>query len=69
MLTVFFQILFSTIQCSVFALITVRDPREWELKLDMGLIAIVYQVIVHCLICQFENGRNKKELVENLTLA
>ncbi|TKY69831.1 WAT1-related protein [Spatholobus suberectus] len=47
---VFFQILFSTIQSAVFALIAVRDPREWKLKFDMGLIAILYQAIAATLI-------------------
>ncbi|XP_061370146.1 WAT1-related protein At5g40240-like isoform X2 [Gastrolobium bilobum] len=40
-----YQVLFSTIQSAVFAFIAVRDPREWELKLDVGLIAILYQAI------------------------
>ncbi|MED6134354.1 hypothetical protein PIB30_036306 [Stylosanthes scabra] len=45
MVTVFFQVLFSTIQCSIFALIAVRDRSAWQLKLDTGLIAIFYQAI------------------------
>ncbi|XP_057759561.1 WAT1-related protein At1g43650-like isoform X1 [Arachis stenosperma] len=45
MVTVFFQLLFSTIQCSIFALIAVRDQSAWQLKLDTGLIAIFYQAI------------------------
>ncbi|XP_045812691.1 WAT1-related protein At5g40240-like isoform X2 [Trifolium pratense] len=40
---VFFQVFFITIQSGLFALIVVRDPSEWELKLDMGLIVIFYQ--------------------------
>lgn len=51
------QLLFSTIQCAVFALIAVPDPTEWELKFDIGLIGILYQVTGHFLICQFENER------------
>ncbi|TKY69833.1 WAT1-related protein [Spatholobus suberectus] len=47
---VFFQTLFSAIQCAVFSLITVRDPREWELKFDKRLIAILYQAIAATLI-------------------
>ncbi|KAG5067941.1 hypothetical protein JHK85_000318 [Glycine max] len=47
---VFFQLLFSTIQCGVFALIVVQDQTEWELKLDIGLIGIVYQAIAATLI-------------------
>ncbi|RDX95012.1 WAT1-related protein, partial [Mucuna pruriens] len=47
---VFFQILFSTIQCAVFALFAVRDRREWELKFDLGLMAILYQAIAATLI-------------------
>ncbi|CAJ2647619.1 unnamed protein product [Trifolium pratense] len=42
---VFFQVFFITIQSGLFALIVVRDPSEWELKLDMGLIVIFYQAI------------------------
>ncbi|CAJ1931510.1 unnamed protein product [Sphenostylis stenocarpa] len=42
----FFQFLFSTIQCGVFALISVRDPTEWELNFGTGLIVILYQAIV-----------------------
>ncbi|KAL1317232.1 hypothetical protein HN51_069325 [Arachis hypogaea] len=45
MVTVFFQLLFSTIQCSIFALIAVRDQSAWQLNLDTGLIAIFYQAI------------------------
>ncbi|KAG4401613.1 hypothetical protein GLYMA_02G032400v4 [Glycine max] len=47
---VFFQLLFSTIQCAVFALIAVPDPTEWELKFDIGLIGILYQAIAATLI-------------------
>ncbi|KAJ1389922.1 EamA domain [Sesbania bispinosa] len=47
---VFFQILFTTIQSAVFALIVVRDPSAWQLKLDMGLIAILYQAIAATVI-------------------
>jgi hypothetical protein len=43
---VFFQVFFIAIQSGVFALIVVRDPSAWELKLDMGLVAIIYQVII-----------------------
>ncbi|MED6183897.1 hypothetical protein PIB30_042128 [Stylosanthes scabra] len=45
MVTVFFQVLFSTIQCSIFAFIAVREQSAWQLKLDRGLIAIFYQAI------------------------
>jgi len=41
---VFFQLLSSTMQCGVFALIAVRDPTQWKLNLDIGLIGILYQV-------------------------
>ncbi|XP_020216159.1 WAT1-related protein At5g40240 isoform X2 [Cajanus cajan] len=47
---VFFQLLFSTILSVVIALIKVSDPTEWKLKLDMGLIAILYQAIGATLI-------------------
>lgn len=60
---VFFQILFSTVQCTVFALIAVRDPREWRVKLDMELIGILYQAIgatliryMLCTWCVFRAG-------------
>jgi hypothetical protein len=43
---VFFQVFFIAIQSGVFALIVVRDPSAWELKLDMGLVVIFYQVII-----------------------
>lgn len=46
----FFQVVFITIQTGVYALIVVRDPSAWELKLDMGLIVILYQVIIHLLV-------------------
>ena len=42
--TVFFQLLFSTVQCGVFALIAVRDPTEWKLNFDIGLVGVLYQV-------------------------
>ena len=41
---VFFQLLSSTMLCGVFALIAVRDPTEWKLNFDIGLIGILYQV-------------------------
>ncbi|XP_022632389.1 WAT1-related protein At5g40240 isoform X2 [Vigna radiata var. radiata] len=37
-------------QCGVFALIAVRDPTEWKLNLDIGLIGILYQAIVATMI-------------------
>ncbi|KOM45651.1 hypothetical protein LR48_Vigan06g095700 [Vigna angularis] len=47
---VFFQLLSSTVQCGVFALIAVRDPTEWKLNLDIGLIGVLYQAIVATMI-------------------
>ncbi|CAJ1931509.1 unnamed protein product [Sphenostylis stenocarpa] len=47
---VFFQLLFSTIQCGVFALIAVRDSTEWKLNFDVGLMGILYQAIVATMI-------------------
>ncbi|WVZ11262.1 hypothetical protein V8G54_015792, partial [Vigna mungo] len=41
---VFFQLLSSTMQCGVFALIVVRDPTEWKLNLDIGLIGVLFRV-------------------------
>ncbi|XP_027913529.1 WAT1-related protein At5g40240-like isoform X2 [Vigna unguiculata] len=48
--TVFFQLLFSTVQCGVFALIAVRDPTEWKLNFDIGLVGVLYQAIVATMI-------------------
>lgn len=42
---VFFQTLFSTVQCGVFALFTVRDLSEWKLNWGIGFIGILYQVL------------------------
>ncbi|ESW29473.1 hypothetical protein PHAVU_002G073100 [Phaseolus vulgaris] len=47
---VFFQLLSSTMLCGVFALIAVRDPTEWKLNFDIGLIGILYQAIVATVI-------------------
>ncbi|KAK7367895.1 hypothetical protein VNO80_09915 [Phaseolus coccineus] len=47
---VFFQLLFSTVQCGVFALFSVRDLAEWKLKMDIGLIGILYQAIIATLL-------------------
>ncbi|QCD90600.1 WAT1-related protein [Vigna unguiculata] len=41
----FFQFLFSTIPCGIFALISVRDPTEWKLSFDAGLSVVLYQAI------------------------
>ncbi|TQD74513.1 hypothetical protein C1H46_039944 [Malus baccata] len=41
LLRVFFQCLFTTIQSAVFTLIAVRDAGAWELRLDVGLIAVL----------------------------
>ncbi|BFG16491.1 hypothetical protein CerSpe_027650 [Prunus speciosa] len=43
---VFYQCLFTTIQSAAFTLVAVRDASAWELRLDMGLIAILYTGIV-----------------------
>ncbi|WVZ02105.1 hypothetical protein V8G54_022911, partial [Vigna mungo] len=40
---IFFQLLSSTMQCGVFALIVVRDPTEWKLNLDIGLIGVLFR--------------------------
>ncbi|KAI5352408.1 hypothetical protein L3X38_005299 [Prunus dulcis] len=41
-----FQCLFSTIQSALFTLIAVKDASAWELRLDTGLIAVLYTAIV-----------------------
>ncbi|RXH79671.1 hypothetical protein DVH24_040818 [Malus domestica] len=46
LLSVFFQCLFATIQSAIFALIAVRDASAWEIRLDVGLIAVLYTGIV-----------------------
>ncbi|XP_021829851.1 WAT1-related protein At5g40240-like [Prunus avium] len=43
---VFYQCLFATIHSVAFTLVAVRDASAWELRLDMGLIAILYAGIV-----------------------
>ncbi|KAK9935535.1 hypothetical protein M0R45_022635 [Rubus argutus] len=47
---VFFQCFFATIQSMVFTLIVVKDATAWELRPDMGLIAILYTGIVSTVI-------------------
>ncbi|XP_027913535.1 WAT1-related protein At3g28070-like isoform X7 [Vigna unguiculata] len=37
-------------QCGVFALIAVRDPTEWKLNFDIGLVGVLYQAIVATMI-------------------
>ncbi|XP_022638927.1 uncharacterized protein LOC106767433 isoform X3 [Vigna radiata var. radiata] len=44
---VFFQLLSSTMQCGVFALIVVRDPTKWKLNLDIGLIGVSFSLSLH----------------------
>lgn len=41
---VFFQCLFATIQSAAFTVIAVRGASAWELRLDVGIIAILYTV-------------------------
>ncbi|XP_050373908.1 WAT1-related protein At5g40240-like isoform X2 [Argentina anserina] len=43
---VFFQCLFTTILSAAFALIAIKDANAWQLRLDMGLIAILYTGII-----------------------
>ncbi|KAM5566720.1 hypothetical protein ABKV19_015053, partial [Rosa sericea] len=43
---VFFQCLFTTIQSAAFTVIAIKDANAWALRLDMGLIAILYTGIV-----------------------
>ena len=44
LLTVLYQTSFSTFIAAVFSLIAVKDISAWKLKLDMGLVAILYTV-------------------------
>ncbi|KAH0991612.1 hypothetical protein GBA52_003095 [Prunus armeniaca] len=41
-----FQCLFMTVQSALVTLIAVKDASAWELRLDMGLIAVLYTAIV-----------------------
>ncbi|XP_028783886.1 WAT1-related protein At5g40240 [Neltuma alba] len=50
MVVVFFQILFSTILSAIFAIIVVADLSAWVLRLDMGLVCIIYQAVVAVVI-------------------
>ncbi|RXH69796.1 hypothetical protein DVH24_007052 [Malus domestica] len=43
---VFFQCLFATMQSAAFTLIAVRGASAWEIRLDVGIIAILYTGIV-----------------------
>ncbi|XP_057762794.1 WAT1-related protein At5g40240-like isoform X1 [Arachis stenosperma] len=45
MVMVFFQSLFSTLECALFALFAVRDAEAWLLKLHTGWLAMLYQGI------------------------
>ncbi|XP_014523335.1 WAT1-related protein At5g40240 [Vigna radiata var. radiata] len=47
---VFFQFLFSMVQCGAYAFFAVKDLSEWKLKADIGLIGILYQVIIATLL-------------------
>uniref|UniRef100_A0A2N9IUY2 Uncharacterized protein n=1 Tax=Fagus sylvatica TaxID=28930 RepID=A0A2N9IUY2_FAGSY len=42
----FYLSFYSTILSAVFTLIIVRDPSAWTLRLDMGLVAILYSAVV-----------------------
>ncbi|KAK4263317.1 hypothetical protein QN277_028748 [Acacia crassicarpa] len=50
MVVVFFQILFSTILSAIFAIIVVKDQSEWILRLDMGLVCIIYEAVADMVI-------------------
>ncbi|KAG2376547.1 WAT1-related protein [Vigna angularis] len=47
---VFFQFLFSMLQCGAYAFFAVKDLSEWKLKVDIGLIGILYQTIIATLL-------------------
>ncbi|XP_047155857.1 WAT1-related protein At5g40240-like [Vigna umbellata] len=47
---VFFQFLFSMLQCGAYAFFAVKDLSEWKLKVDIGLIGILYQAIIATLL-------------------
>ncbi|XP_062110254.1 WAT1-related protein At5g40240-like [Humulus lupulus] len=50
LLAVLYQISFSALMAAVFSLIVVKDTSAWKLKLDMGLVAILYTAIVSIVI-------------------
>lgn len=62
---VFFQFLFSMVQCGAYAFFAVKDLSEWKLKADIGLIGILYQV--HYFIWQLQN-ENQPQLKMRLYL-
>ncbi|KAJ4711148.1 WAT1-related protein [Melia azedarach] len=46
LIIMFYLFFFNTILSTVFALILVIDPKSWKLRLDMGLIAILYSATI-----------------------
>ena len=44
LLAVMYQTGFSAIMAAIFALIVANDASAWKLKLDMGLVSILYTV-------------------------
>ena len=45
MLVTVTQCVFSTVQCFVVAVVAERDFSKWKLRLDIGLLGVVYTVI------------------------
>ncbi|XP_014507813.1 uncharacterized protein LOC106767433 isoform X2 [Vigna radiata var. radiata] len=63
---VFFQLLSSTMQCGVFALIVVRDPTKWKLNLDIGLIGVSFRYVRQ--VYHFIHGeRNQVQLFSSVS--
>lgn len=44
LIIVSYQSFFTAIMSTLFSLILVKDPSAWKLRLDMGLLAILYSV-------------------------
>ncbi|KAK1555326.1 hypothetical protein Q3G72_024888 [Acer saccharum] len=46
MIILFFKYMFGTILAALFSLTVVRDPSAWKLRLDIGLVAVLYSTII-----------------------
>ncbi|KAK4842406.1 hypothetical protein QYF36_020978 [Acer negundo] len=46
MIILFFKFIFGTILVALFSLTIVRDPSAWKLRLDIGLVAVLYSTII-----------------------
>lgn len=49
----FYQTFFSFILNGAYSLIMVKDPSAWNLRIDMGLFAVLYSAVIGVVLCNY----------------